>query len=46
MNVNVEIQLINQYNMIKRTIFYMSKMLLETIIENLRKLGDVPQIKN
>ena len=25
---NVEIQLINQYNMIKRTIFYMSKMLL------------------
>ncbi|BCZ46070.1 hypothetical protein psyc5s11_21370 [Clostridium gelidum] len=28
MHVNVEIQLINQYNMIKRTIFYMSKMLL------------------
>lgn len=27
-NINVEIQLINQYNMIKRTIFYMSKMIL------------------
>jgi len=31
MNVNVEIQLINQYNMIKRTIFYMSKMLLSQL---------------
>ena len=30
-NVNVEIQLINQYNMIKRTIFYMSKMLLSQL---------------
>ncbi|GKX66349.1 Rpn family recombination-promoting nuclease/putative transposase [Inconstantimicrobium mannanitabidum] len=28
MHVNVEIQLINQYNMIKRTLFYISKMLL------------------
>ncbi|MDF2883846.1 MAG: hypothetical protein K0R54_4411 [Clostridiaceae bacterium] len=31
MNVNVEIQLINQYNMVKRTIFYMSKMLLSQL---------------
>ncbi|AQR94419.1 PD-(D/E)XK nuclease family transposase [Clostridium saccharoperbutylacetonicum] len=31
MNVNVEIQLINQYNMIKRTIFYMAKMLLSQL---------------
>ena len=31
MHVNVEIQLINQYNMIKRTIFYMSKMLLSQL---------------
>lgn len=31
MNVNGEIQLINQYNMIKRTIFYMSKMLLSQL---------------
>ena len=30
-NVNVEIQLINQYNMIKRTIFYMSKILLSQL---------------
>jgi predicted transposase/invertase (TIGR01784 family) len=30
-HVNVEIQLINQYNMIKRTIFYMSKMLLSQL---------------
>lgn len=31
MSVNVEIQLINQYNMIKRTIFYMAKMLLNQL---------------
>ena len=31
MHVNVEIQLVNQYNMIKRTIFYMSKMLLSQL---------------
>ena len=31
MHVNVEIQLINQYNMIKRTIFYMAKMLLSQL---------------
>jgi predicted transposase/invertase (TIGR01784 family) len=31
MSINVEIQLINQYNMIKRTIFYMSKMLLSQL---------------
>lgn len=30
-HINVEIQLINQYNMIKRTIFYMSKMLLSQL---------------
>lgn len=30
-NINVEIQLINQYNMIKRTIFYMSKMILSQL---------------
>lgn len=27
-NINVEIQLVNQYNMIKRTIFHLSKMIL------------------
>ena len=31
LNINVEIQLINQYNMIRRTIFYMSKMLLSQL---------------
>lgn len=31
LNVNVEIQLINQYNMIRRTVFYMSKMLLSQL---------------
>ena len=31
LNINVEIQLINQYNMIKRTIFYMSKMILKQL---------------
>ncbi|AWK51275.1 transposase [Clostridium beijerinckii] len=30
-NINVEIQLINQYNMIKRTIFYLSKMILSQL---------------
>lgn len=30
-NINVEIQLINQYNMIKRTIFYLSKMVLSQL---------------
>lgn len=31
MNINVEIQLVNQYNMIKRTIFYLSKMILSQL---------------
>ncbi len=31
MHINIEIQLMNQYNMIKRTIFYMSKMLLNQL---------------
>ncbi len=31
LNINVEIQLINQYNMIKRTIFYLSKMILSQL---------------
>lgn len=31
MHVNVEIQLINQYNMIKRTVFYMAKMLISQL---------------
>jgi predicted transposase/invertase (TIGR01784 family) len=31
MHVNVEIQLISQYNMIKRTIFYMAKMLISQL---------------
>ena len=30
-HINVEIQLINQYNMIKRTLFYMTKMLLSQL---------------
>ncbi|MVX66651.1 Rpn family recombination-promoting nuclease/putative transposase [Clostridium chromiireducens] len=30
-NINVEIQLVNQYNMIKRTIFYLSKMILSQL---------------
>lgn len=30
-NINVEIQLINQYNMIKRTVFYLSKMILSQL---------------
>ena len=30
-HINVEIQLINQYNMIKRTVFYMAKMLLRQL---------------
>ena len=30
-HINVEIQLINQYNMIKRTIFYLSKMILKQL---------------
>lgn len=30
-NINVEIQLINQYNMIKRTIFYLSKIILSQL---------------
>ncbi|WP_160687602.1 Rpn family recombination-promoting nuclease/putative transposase [Clostridium sp. C2-6-12] len=33
MHVNVEIQLINQYNMIKRTIFYMAKMLISQLVK-------------
>ncbi|WP_434799503.1 Rpn family recombination-promoting nuclease/putative transposase [Terrisporobacter vanillatitrophus] len=32
-NINVEIQLINQYNMIKRTFYYMSKMLLKQLVK-------------
>jgi len=31
--INVEIQLINQYNMIKRTIFYLSKMILKQLVK-------------
>lgn len=31
-HINVEIQIINQYNMIKRTIFYWSKMLLNQLV--------------
>lgn len=31
MHVNIKIQLINQYNMIKRTIFYMSKLFLSQL---------------
>ena len=30
-HINIEIQLINQYNMIKRTLFYMTKMLLSQL---------------
>ena len=29
--INIEIQLVNQYNMIKRTLFYLSKMYLSQI---------------
>ncbi len=32
-HINVEIQLINQYNMIKRTIFYLSKMILKQLVK-------------
>ncbi|WP_346876835.1 Rpn family recombination-promoting nuclease/putative transposase [Clostridium sp. UBA5712] len=32
-HINVEIQLINQYNMIRRTIFYLSKMILKQLIK-------------
>lgn len=32
-NINVEIQLISQYNMIKRTFYYMSKMLLKQLVK-------------
>lgn len=31
LDINIEIQLINQYNMIKRTVFYMAKMLLNQL---------------
>ncbi|MEG0306476.1 MAG: Rpn family recombination-promoting nuclease/putative transposase [Clostridium sp.] len=31
-HINVEIQLINQYNMVKRTIFYLSKMILKQLV--------------
>ena len=31
LDINIEIQLLNQYNMIKRTIFYMAKMLLNQL---------------
>lgn len=30
-NINVEIQLVNQYNMIKRTVYYLSKMILSQL---------------
>ena len=30
-SINIEIQLVNQYNMIKRTLFYLSKMYLSQI---------------
>jgi len=32
-HINVEIQLINQYNMIRRTIFYLSKMILKQLVK-------------
>lgn len=32
-HINIEIQLINQYNMIKRTIFYLSKMILKQLVK-------------
>ncbi|MEG1254404.1 Rpn family recombination-promoting nuclease/putative transposase [Clostridium sp.] len=40
-HINVEIQLINQYNMIKRTIFYLSKMILKQLVkgDNYTKLN-------
>lgn len=41
-NINVEIQLINQYNMIKRTIFYTSKM----ILSQLQKGEDYPSLNS
>jgi predicted transposase/invertase (TIGR01784 family) len=31
LDINIEIQLINQYNMIKRTVYYMVKMLINQI---------------
>jgi len=40
-HINVEIQLINQYNMIRRTIFYLSKMILKQLVkgDNYNKLN-------
>ncbi|MEG2290858.1 MAG: Rpn family recombination-promoting nuclease/putative transposase [Clostridium sp.] len=40
-HINVEIQLINQYNMIKRTIFYLSKIILKQLVkgDNYTKLN-------
>lgn len=32
-HINIEIQLINQYNMIRRTMFYLSKMILKQLVK-------------
>lgn len=32
-HINIEIQLVNQYNMIRRTIFYLSKMILKQLVK-------------